>query len=223
MAAIKDFCCKLTKFRMVALTLMKPRLNSSFTDLGYRFQVGVSSACRYFHRWIYIFFKLFHWLMFWPDEREDLLSNIPSYFRSTFKDMITIIVDCFEIFIDLFAAAQGFSVYKHHTTLKFLIRISITEVIIFVSRGYGGRASDKKVPLDNVFLDHLQQGDIILGDKWYLIENEVKEKGAFLRMPCFVNNWEQLHPYEVEQSTYYSTIRIHVEGLISVVREKLSI
>lgn len=223
------FNCKLSKFQMVALTLMKLRLNLSFTDLGYRFQVEVGTASRYFHRCIYVFFKLFHGskLIYWPDEREDLLSNIPSYFRSVFKSRVTIIVDCFEIFIEcpsnLLAAAQAFSQYKHHITLKYLIGISITGAIIFISRGFGGRASDKKVSIESGLLDHLKEGDLVLADKGFLIDEEVEEKGAFLRMPCFVRNKNQLDPHEVEQSRYYSSIRIHVERVIGVLREKFNI
>lgn len=116
------FNCKLSSFQMLALTLMKLRLNLKFTDLGYRFQVDETTASRYFHRCIYILHILFSdsKLVHWP-ERTDLLKNIPSYFQSTFKKTITIIVDCFELFIEvsgmLKASAQSFSIYKHHTTL----------------------------------------------------------------------------------------------------------
>lgn len=223
------FNCKLTKFQMLVLTLMKLRLNLTFTDIGYRFQISVSTASRYFHRSIFILFKLFNnsKLVHWPLESENLLLNTPSYFRSTFKELITVIVDCFELFIEcpsvLLAAAQGFSQYKHHITLKFLIGISITGVIIFISRGYGGRASDKKVSVDSGFLDKLQEGDLVLADKGFLIENEVRAEGASLRIPCFVRNGNQLDPYEIEQSRNYSSVRIHVERLISVVRQKFNI
>lgn len=144
------FNSKLSRFQMLVLTLMKLRLNSSFTDLGYRFGIDESTAARYFYRCIFILFKLFSnsKLVHWPEARENLLMNVPNYFRSTFKECITIIVDCFELFIErpgvLRAAAQGYSHYKHRITLKFLIGISVTGVILFVSIGYGGRASDKK-------------------------------------------------------------------------------
>lgn len=44
--------CKLSKFQMLVLTLMKLRLNSTFTDLGYRFLVDATTASRIFHRCI---------------------------------------------------------------------------------------------------------------------------------------------------------------------------
>lgn len=221
------FNCKLSRFRMVVLTLMKLRLNLTFTDIGYRFQIDETTASRYFHRCIFILFKLFEnsQLIYWP-QKKNLLLNTPSYFRSTFKEMITIIVDCFELFIErspvLKAAAQAFSYYKHHPTLKYLIGISVTGAILFVSRGYGGRASDKEVVTKSGFLNLLSVGDVVLGDKGFLIENEVNAKDATLKTPSFVHNGEQLHPTEVEQSRDYSRVRIHVERVICVLREKFN-
>lgn len=183
---------KLSPFQMLVLTLMKLRLNLTFKDLGYRFQIGITTASRYFHRCIYILFQLFHnsKLVHWPRERSKLLFNTPSYFRSTFKEMITIIVDCFEIFIErpavLRALAQAWSQYKHHVTLKYLIGISTTGAILFISEGFGGRASDKQVSKESGFIDQLQEGDIVLADKGFLIEEEVEAKGASLLIYLFI-------------------------------------
>lgn len=169
------FNCKLSQFQMLALTLMKLRLNLKFADLGYRFRVDETTASRYFHRCIYILHKLFYKskLVHWPEERRNLTQNVPSYFKSTFKENITIIVDCFELFIEisgiLKASAQSFSIYKHHATLKFLIGITISGVIIFISKGFGGRASDKYVVNNSGFLDHLRAGDWCLADKGFLV------------------------------------------------------
>lgn len=231
---VKDFLpshfnCKLNRFQMVVLTLIKLRLNLTFTDIGYRFQIDETTAARYFYRCLYIFHKIFSntKLVHWPEERENLLHNTPSYFRSTFKEQVTIIVDCFEIFCEspteFRALAQGFSTYKHHETLKFLIGITTTGVIIFISIAFGGRSSDKEIVKKSGFLDKLQEGDLVLADKGFLVKNEVEDKQASLRIPCFVRNGNQLHPTEVEVSRNYSRIRIHVERLINVLRRKFNI
>ena len=223
------FNCKLSRFQMLTLTLMKLRLNASFTDLGYRFRIDETTASRYFHRCIFILYKLFKNSKFvhWPVERENLLLNIPSYVRSTFKESISIIVDCFEIFAErplvLRAAAQGFSHYKHHITLKNLIGISVTGVILFVSIGYGGRASDKEVVIKSGFLEKIQERYVILADKGFLVEEELKAREATLKQPSFVKKGQQLHPTEVEQSREFARVRIHVERVICVLREKFNI
>ena len=62
-------------------------------------------------------------LILWP-EREALWATMCLYFQYSFGKKITVIIDCFEVFIDrpsnLLARAQTFSSYKHHNTIKVL-------------------------------------------------------------------------------------------------------
>ena len=60
-------------------------------------------------------------LIKWP-EREELWRTMPQCFQYLFGKKTTVIIDCFEVFIDrpsnLMARAQTFSNYKHHNTVK---------------------------------------------------------------------------------------------------------
>lgn len=230
---VKDFLpdhfnCKLSKFQMLVLTLMKLRLNSTFTDLGYRFQVDGNTASRTFHRCIYILFKKFKntKIIHWPEERNILIFSTPNYFRSMFKEAVTIIIDCFEIYIErssiLRAAAQSFSYYKNGTTIKYLIGISMSGVIIFISKAFGGRTSDKEATAQSGLYDLLKENDLVLADKGFLIRDEVKAKKAHLELPVFIKNGNQLHPTEVESSRKNSSLRIHVERVINILRQKFN-
>ena len=71
-----------------------------------------------------------------------------------------VILDCFEIFIErpnsLTNQACTWSDYKHHNTIKFLVGISPTGFIIFLSDCYGGRASDKFITKDSAFYSLLE-------------------------------------------------------------------
>lgn len=220
--------CKLSPFQMFILTLMKLRLNLLFTDLAYRFQIQVSTASNYFHRCLYILYKKFYGsrLIYWPDDQH-MIVNVPSYFRSYLKDRVTVVVDCFEIFIErssvLRALAQAWSTYKHHETIKFLIGISMSGAIIFISPAFGGKASDKEIVLKSGFISHLKENNLVLADKGFLVEEEINEAGAFLRMPCFVRNVSQLDPSDVEYTRETANLRIHVERLISILRQKFNI
>lgn len=222
------FNSKLSRFQILVMTLMKLRLNFNFTDLGYRFQVDRTTVSKNFERCIFILFKLFHnsKVIRWP-KREDIILNTPSYFRSVFKEYIIVIIDCFEIVIEraanLRALAQSYSTYKHRTTIKYLIGITTTGVIIFISDAFGGRASDKFITMKSTLLDNLQDEDVVLVDKGFLIEAEVEARGATLKMPSFVRNGNQLHPTEIEESRHTSSIRIHVERVISTLRQKFNI
>lgn len=222
------FNCKLSKFQMIVLTLMKLRLNATFTDLGYRFQIDGNTASRTFHRCIFILFKKFKnsKIIHWPEEA-NLIFSTPSYFRSPFKDTVTVIIDCFEIFTEcpsmLRAAAQLFSYYKHHPTIKLLIGISMSGVIIFISKAFGGRTSDKEATNQSGLLNYLKDGDCVLADKGFLIRDEVNAKNAHLQLPSFVKNGQQLHPTELEDSRKKSSLRIHVERVINILRQKFNI
>ena len=70
---------------------------------------------------------------------------MPVVFRKQFSRCVAII-DCFEVFCErpksLKAGAQTWSNYKHHNMVKFLIAVTPQGVISFVSKGWGGRASD---------------------------------------------------------------------------------
>ena len=63
----------------------------------------------------------------WP-EREQLWKTMPMCFQYAFGKKVTVVIDCFEVFIDhpsnLLARAQTFSTYKHHNTIKVLIGIT---------------------------------------------------------------------------------------------------
>ena len=96
-------------------------------DLAYRFFVSISTVSRAFQAWITAVDVRLQPLIKWPD-REDLWRTMPQCFQNSFGKKTTVIIDCFEIFIDrpsnLLARAQTFSSYKHHNTVKVLIAVT---------------------------------------------------------------------------------------------------
>ena len=62
---------------------------------------------------------------------------MPVCFQYSFGKKVTVIIDCFEVFVEkpsnLLAQAQTFSNYKHHNTIKISIGITPQGSISFVS------------------------------------------------------------------------------------------
>uniref|UniRef100_A0A8C4GJR4 DDE Tnp4 domain-containing protein n=1 Tax=Dicentrarchus labrax TaxID=13489 RepID=A0A8C4GJR4_DICLA len=196
------------------LTLMKLCLNLSEEFLGYLFGIHQSTVSRVFHRWIHVMASRLHPLILWP-EREDLRRSLPMCFRKFFKNCVSII-DCFEVFIerpsDLKARAQTWSNYIQHNTIKFLISITPQGSISFMSKAWGGRVTDKHLTEHSGFLDKLLPGDLVLADRGFTIEDSV---GLFWK--------KQLSRKEIESAREISRVRIHIERVIGMLRQKYTI
>ena len=91
---------------------MKLKLNMPFEDLAYRFNVSVSTVSRTFQAWMIVMDCRLQPFIKWP-EREALWHTMPQCFQQSFGKKVTVIIACFEIFIDrpsnLLARAQTFS------------------------------------------------------------------------------------------------------------------
>lgn len=191
--------------------------------LAYIFGVSRSTVSRVFNDTLTVMDRrLVPALVIWP-EREQLRLSMPASFRKSFKKCACII-DCFEIFIerasDLKARAQTYSNYKSHNTIKYLIGITPQGVISFISKGWGGRTSDKHITNNCGFLNKLLPGDLILADRGFDVGDSVGLVNAQLQIPAFTKGKKQLSPLDVESTRALASQRIHVERVIGVTRQK---
>ena len=69
--------------------------------------------------------------------------------------------------------------------LQVLVACTPDGTLCFVSKIYGGAASDKYVTTDCGFLDYIEAGDQIMADKGFDIRDDVAKKGAALNLPPF--------------------------------------
>ncbi|CAG2236311.1 unnamed protein product [Mytilus edulis] len=204
--------------------LMKLRLNIQHQDIAYRFKVSVTTVSDIFNKGIPKLAEKLSFLVQWPD-KDNLIKNMPIVFKLSYPRCISII-DCFEVFIqrpaNLTARAQTWSNYKHHNTIKFLVSITPTGAISFVSKAFGGRTSDKVITQRSGFLDKLEHGDQVLADRGLLIAEELASRHASLVIPAFTKGKSQLSAKEVEQTRTIVHVRIHVERAIEQLKNILS-
>jgi hypothetical protein len=55
--------------------------------------------------------------------------------------------------------------YKHNNTIKFLVSVTPTGAISYVSKAFGGRTSDKVITQRSGYLDKLEHGNQVLADR----------------------------------------------------------
>lgn len=216
----------LTPSQLLLLTLIKLRLGSDFRDLGYRFNISEHTASRNFYTILNILYGKLKSLISFPD-KEQMEKTMPASFRKYFGKKVSLIIDCTEIFIETpsnpKSAAEVFSHYKNHSTIKYLIGITPHGIIAFISPAYGGRASDGFITKDSGLLSHIEPGTIVLADKGFKMKDSFTMRGAELQLPAFVYKQQQLNPIELEKTRHLANVRIHVERVIGLLKNKYRI
>ena len=83
--------------------------------------------------------------------------------------------------------------------------------------------SDKSITLESRFLSHLKPGDVVLADRGFTVSDDLAIYGAKLEIPAFTTGKQQLSQREVELSKQLSRVRIHVERIIGLLKNKYTI
>ncbi len=155
------------------------------------------------------------------------METMPICFQESFGKKVAIIIDYFEIFLErpsnLHARACTWSNYKHHNTVKILVVICPQGVISYVSKAWGARVSDRHITDHCGVLDHLIPGDIVFADRGFSISDSVAMMQVSLHIPAFTKSHSQLSAMEVHDTRSIANVRIHVERVIGMIRQKYSI
>ena len=153
-----------TQMNELFLLLLKLRLNLHSEDLAHRFGVSLSSVSQIIHKWLDVMYSRLSFFISWP-ERAVVQKTLPEAFKKHYPNA-RCIIDCSEIFIEFIerptsfkARAQTYSYYKKHNTVKFLIGITPSGVICFLSKCWGGRVSDQELTRKSGFLEKIRPGD----------------------------------------------------------------
>ena len=204
------------------LTMVRLKVGLLVEDLAVRFSISVGSVSSTFNSWVNLMYVDLKELCELPS-RSVVTENQSKAMRD-FED-VRVILDCTEIFVQnpskLDARKQVYSNYKHHNTFKFLVGVSPQMGITYVSRMYGGRASDKFITSDSEdLLQNLESSKgSVMADRGFLISGILNDMGVKLHMPSFKGTERtQLTSSETIKSENISKVRIHVERAIQRIK-----
>ena len=169
-----------------------------------------------FNTWIKFLASELRPLIFWPDQSSTFLL-MPKSLKEKYK-RLRCTIDCTEIFIErprnLASQACTWSDYKKHNTAKFLIAIAPNGMITFLSKAWGGRATDVHITRESGFYNLIDAGDIVLADRGFVIKEDLLLRGARLEIPPPSKGKEQQTPDNVAKTKKIANARIHVERAI---------
>ncbi len=92
-----------------------------------------------------------------------------------------------------------------------------SELIIFVSKLWSAKVSDKEITLKSVVLALLEDGDILMADRSFDIQ-DILPPGVTLNIPSFKGTRAQLTAKETEETCCIASVRIHKELAIGTVK-----
>lgn len=136
----------------IIMTFLKLKQDLSCVVLSILFKNITAESCRLIYSSILLYpvipsmAKILGCSIYWPS-KEEIIANITYCFKKFPNTRI--ILDCTEIPVQkpkcLTCRFKLYSNYKSILTLKFLIGISPGGIITYISKPYGGRASDKSI------------------------------------------------------------------------------
>lgn len=210
------------------LTLIKLRHNTSFDFLAHLRGIPKTTCIDIFWKWLDLMHAKLNFMVKWQD-RENIFQTIPPVFKKHFP-RLTSIIDCFEIFIDypkkFLPRSQCYSQYKKHCTIKVFISCNPLGAVNFLSKCWGGRASDVKIVRESGFIDskYHMPGDQILADRGFTLDEDFATIcSAQLLTPAFTKGKKQLCAADVEASRKLSSVRNHIERVIGLMKNRYTI
>ncbi len=190
---------------------MRLRLGLMQEHLADIFKISGSTVSRILNTWINFIYDASKKLVPWPS-KEQILYNLPRAFMDFANTQI--VLDCTEIFIEKpsshVAQWQTWSEYKHHNTLKLLIGVTPNGTVNFVSRLWGGRASDRHITMQEAIIPRIEPGMVIMADKGFTIEDLLPEN-VHLNMPPRIPSARPMTESEVFRTQHIASARIVVE------------
>lgn len=206
----------------ILIVFIKLKTSLSFSCMGPVFRLHYQSVSLTFYRTIPWIRAVSEALVYWPSQTQ-IKKNMPYYFRPMYEDVVAVL-DCTEIAIKkpncLHCRINAYSHYKGRETAKYLIAVTPGGTISFISRGYGGKCSDKQIVVQENVLDKIKLGESVMTDKGFLIDEECQKRGIKLVRPPFLRApLTQLSQIDAAENVSIAAARVHVERAIQRIKQ----
>ena len=196
------------------LVLVKLKTGNFNEDLARSFDTSVSHISSVFSTWINFLCVELKILFEMQSSDTDIAECYESFTN------LKVVLDCTELYVqrasNLDARKKTFSNYKHHDTVKFLVGLSPNLAVNYVSRAWGGRASDKHITMNSEgLIEGLEPDQTVMADRGF----NIAKRGVKLVIPEFKGrDRPQMTSKEAERSEYVAKARIHIERIIQRIK-----
>lgn len=215
-------CHKLSVKERIILVFMKLKMALKLNVLSFLFKISPSWCKQIFVEYVGYLAHILKTVIHWPTY-EECQKNMPLCFEH-FRT-VRIVLDCLEIPIEkpkcLCCRIRTYSHYKGKQTIKFMTGVSPADagIITFVSKGYGGRSSDKGIFVQSDLIKKLcPRRDSIMVDKGFLIDQICNEHFIKLIRPSFLKKKKQFSEIESKENVLISKARVHIERVNQRIR-----
>lgn len=208
-------CHRLSIKERLILVFIKLKQDLSFAVLAILFKAVSGETCRaLYNLFIPLLANILRPLIYWPSKTE-IISNMPRCFQN-FKET-RVILDCTEISVQspkcLSCRIKLYSNYKGTYTFKFLVGISPGGLITYISKPYGGRASDKIIFEQSGLVNKMSKFDAVMVDKGFLIDTICDSQSIKVIRPPFLRNKNKFTKEESLLTKNIAKARVHIERI----------
>lgn len=206
----------------IFVTLYKLKLNLPVNIICKHFQISRETFSRYFRVGTRVLASYFQNFIFLPPLLK-IEQNLPLPFKQRFSN-VCLLLGTFEIEIQKPKIseyrAQTRSEHKNTNTIKYLLGSTPDGYISYISKGFGGRISDKNLVEKSDFLDWVPSGTVIMTDRAFKdIKALLMGKGVKVLLSQSVHTSSKPATKKSVQIKTFKNLSVHLERVLKSVRE----
>nr|XP_037285997.1 uncharacterized protein LOC119179017 [Rhipicephalus microplus] len=203
------------------LCLMNMKHGLTLSALGVLFGIHRTSSSRIFSATLNVLYVATQKCIKWFS-RDLVQATMPPSFCVCYPNC-RVIVDCsegrIEIPVKVANRVNSWSNYNSDFTLKFLVGMSPSGYITYISDVYWGRSSDTCYLVNSGLISLLEPADMVTADKGFpRVKCDLESKDLTLVMPPFAKANQQFTKAEMQKTYKVASNRTHAERCIQRIK-----